>query len=109
VNATFTPIGDCGPYSARTTSPATIVGSANGRSMIPFTSDLPRKSSRTRTDAVIVPSTAFVSAAIAATVSVSFSAATASGPFTTSQKPAPPACVDDQISAAIGSPTITER
>ena len=39
--------------------PATIVGSANGRSMTAFTTDLPRKSSRTSTQAVIVPSTAF--------------------------------------------------
>ena len=41
--------------------PATIVGSANGRSMIAFTTDLPRKSSRTSTQAVIVPSTALSS------------------------------------------------
>ena len=53
-----------------------------------FTSDLPRKSSRTSTQAVIVPRTALISAAIAAIARVSFSAATASGFVTASQKPA---------------------
>src|SRR5581483_9989653 len=57
----------------------------------------------------MVPSTAFVSAAIAATASVSFSAATASGEETAAQKPEPPPLVDDQPSAAIGSATTTDR
>ena len=51
----------CRPASAArrargATRPATIVGSANGRSMIALTNDLPRKSSRTSTQAMIVPS-----------------------------------------------------
>src|SRR5947207_2209587 len=59
--------------------------------MIALTRLLPRKSSRTSTQAVIVPSTAFVAAASAATPNVSLSAATASGPLTASQKLPPEA------------------
>src|SRR5581483_2991011 len=106
VNATLIPIGDCGPYSARRTRPATIVGNANGRSMTALTSDFPRKSSRTSTHAVIVPSTAFRSAAAAASSSVSFSAATASGPVTAVQKSP---SVEAHTRAAIGRQTTTDR
>src|SRR5205085_5979073 len=106
VNATLTPIGDCGPYSASSTRPATIVGSAKGRSITAFTSALPRKSSRTSTQAVTVPSAALTSAAAAATTSVSLSAATLSLLETAVQNPAP---VDAQTSAAIGRQTTTER
>src|SRR5579885_1745183 len=77
--------------------------------MAALTIGLPRKSSRMSTHAVIVPSSAFVSAASAATASVSFSAATASGDETAAQKPEPPPFVDDQTSAAIGSATTTDR
>jgi hypothetical protein len=56
-----------------------------------------------------VPSTAFVSAASAATVSVSSSAAMLSGLETTPQKPPAPRCVDAATSAAIGSATKAER
>src|SRR5437870_4005667 len=89
--------------------PATIVGSANGRSITALTIDLPRKSSRTRTQAVSVPSTAFVPAAAAETTSVSFRAATASALETASQKPPLPLFVEVQTSAAIGSATISDR
>jgi len=59
---------------------------------------------------VIVPSTAFVSAARAATASVSLSAASASGFVIASQnEPAAPPERDDQTSAAIGSATTTPR
>ena len=62
--------------------------------MIAFTSVLPRKSSRTSTHAVTVPSTALRSATAIDVDSVSFSAATASGLETASQKPSQPAFVD---------------
>ena len=58
---------------------------------------------------MIVPKTALISATIAATPSVSFSAATASGCVTASQKPWSPPARDAQTSAAIGSATITVR
>ena len=103
------PIGERGPYSAISTSPATIVGSANGRSMTALSAVLPGNSSRTSTHAVTVPSTAFVSAAATEISSVSFSAETASADETVSQNPASPFPVDDQTSAAIGSATITDR
>ena len=66
--------------------PATIVGSANGRSMTAFTTDFPRKSSRTRTQAVIVPSTPFRSVTANDVASVILSADTASGDEIASQK-----------------------
>ena len=72
------------------TSPATIVGSANGRSMIALTTDLPANESRTSTHAMIVPNTAVVSTARVAIASVSLSAETASGDETTCQKPDQP-------------------
>lgn len=75
-----------------------------------MTNALPRKSSRTSTHAVTVPKNAFVSAARAATASVSFNAATASRFETASQKfPDAPVFVDDQISAAIGNATTSDR
>ena len=102
-------IGVRGPYSAMITSPATIVGSANGRSMIALTTDLPAKESRTRTQAMIVPNTAVVSTASVDMSSVSFSAETACGDETTSQKPDQPLPVDLQTTAAIGSTTMMSR
>ena len=74
-----------------------------------MTTDLPRKSSRTSTQAISVPKTALTSATIPAIASVSFSAATPSGLETASQKLRAPSFVDAQTSAAIGSATITER
>ena len=44
--------------------PATIVGSANGRSISALTSALPRNSSRTSTQAISVPITASIAATI---------------------------------------------
>src|SRR6188474_1921914 len=91
------------------TSPATIVGSANGRSMIALTTDLPANESRTRTHAMIVPNTAVVSTASVDMTSVSFRAETAWGDETTSQKPDQPLPVDRQTTAAIGSTTMISR
>src|SRR6185295_15690171 len=91
------------------TRPATIVGRANGRSMMALRTLLPRNESRTRTHAMIVPKTAVVSTARVETSIVSFSAATACGEETTSQKPDQPLPVDFQTTAAIGSTTITSR
>src|SRR5262245_52875469 len=103
------PIGERGPYSASSVRPATIVGSANGRSMIAFITALPRKSSRRRTHAVIVPSTALTSATTSDATSVSFSAAAAPGAVTASQKPCQPSSPDAATSAAIGSTTMIVR
>src|SRR5581483_8226066 len=94
---------------ATSTRPATIVGSAKGRSITAFTSDLPRNRSRTSTHAISVPKTALTSATTAAITSVSFSAATPSGIETASQKPDAPSSRDAHTSAAIGSATISER
>ena len=77
--------------------------------MIALTSDLPRKDSRTSTQAVIVPRTALISATAIDVQSVSFSAEIASGLVTTSQNPSQPPFVDSKTSAAIGRPTISER
>ena len=77
--------------------------------MIALTSDLPRNESRTSTQAVIVPRTALIRATAIDVQSVSFSAAIASGLVTTSQNPCQPPFVDSNTSAAIGSPTISER
>jgi hypothetical protein len=64
------------PYSASRVRPATIVGSANGRSMSALTIRLPRKSSRTSTHAMIVPITALIAATSRLMSSVKRSAAT---------------------------------
>ena len=77
--------------------------------MIALTSDLPRKSSRTSTQAVIVPRTALTSVTTTARPNDSFSAATASSPLTTSQKPPAPSPRAAHRSAAIGSTTISVR
>ncbi len=108
-NATSIPTGDVGPYKARSVRPATIVGNANGRSMIAFTTVFPRKSSRTSTHAVIVPRTAFSIETATDAPSVSFSAATASGLETASRKDCVPSLVASHMSAASGSPTMTIR
>ena len=50
-----------------------------------------------------------ISATAIETLSVSFSAATASGLVTASQNPSQPPFVDSNTSAAIGSPTISVR
>ena len=69
---------------------ATIVGSANGRSMRALTTRLPGKSSRTRTQAMSVPMTALTRATTTAATSVTRSDASATGAVTASQKPRQP-------------------
>ena len=77
--------------------------------MIALTAVFPRKSSRTSTQAVIVPRTAFrIDTAIDAPT-VSFSAATASGLDTASQNDCVPSLVASHMSAASGRPTMTMR
>ena len=56
--------------------PATIVGSANGRSISELTELLPGKSSRTSIQAMIVPITALIATTMSASVKVSLIAAT---------------------------------
>ena len=103
------PTGPLGPYSASSVRPATIVGSANGRSMIALTTLWPQKRSRTRIQATIVPMTALIRQTASETTSVSFSAATACGSVTASQKPVCPAFPACQTSAASGRRTIRLR
>src|SRR3954468_17176243 len=98
--------GPRGPYRASRVSPATIVGSANGRSMIAFTAPLPRKSSRTSTQAIRVPISALTNVTTRASASVNFSADIASRSVTESQKPASPPSIDFAATAASGSSTM---
>src|SRR5688572_1740961 len=100
------PIGAPGLESASSVSPATMVGSANGRSMRALTIRLPRNSSRTSTQAISVPVTTFTTTTASETSTVSFSAATASGPLTASQKPVRPASNERTTTAASGMSTI---
>src|SRR5690242_12775659 len=86
-----------------------MVGSANGRSMTALTSALPRKSSRTSTQAVIVPSTPLIRTTAKAAPKVSFRAPTASGFEIDCQNACAPSRFDSQTSAAIGRTTITIR
>src|SRR3954468_2270508 len=98
--------GPRGPYRASRVSPATIVGSANGRSMIAFTAPLPRKSSRTSTQAIRVPISALTNVTTRASASVSLIADIASRSLTASQKPAIPPSIDFAATAASGSSTM---
>src|SRR5215210_6326822 len=83
-----------------------MVGSAKGRSMSPLTSDLPRNSSLTRTQAISTPITASIAATTIETISVNRIAATACGLVTASQNsPAPPSN-DRTTTAASGIRTI---
>ena len=77
--------------------------------MIALTTVFPRKSSRTSTQAVIVPSTAFSADTASDAPSVSFSAATASGLETASRNDCVPSLVASHMSAASGRPTMTMR
>src|SRR6478752_301236 len=86
---------------------ATMVGSANGRSMSALTYLLPGKSSRTSTHAMSVPMTALSRATPTDTRSVVQMAAGATGAVTASQKPASPSSSEWTVSAASGSRTIT--
>jgi hypothetical protein len=86
---------------------ATIVGSANGRSMTALTRPLPRKSSRTSTHAIRVPVTTLTSATISEIVSVSRNAARAAGAVAASHSPGRPLSSDFAATAASGSSTMT--
>src|SRR4051795_1993705 len=88
--------------------PATIVGSANGRSISALTNALPRKRSRTSTHATSVPATALTAATRIDRTSVSLSAATACGAVTASQNAARPPSVERATTAASGISTITD-
>src|SRR4051794_527139 len=87
--------------------PATIVGSANGRSISALMSDLPRKRSRTSTHATSVPATAFIAATRIDMISVSFSAATACGAVMASTNAPRPPSVERATTAASGISTTT--
>src|SRR3954468_21897758 len=87
--------------------PATIVGSANGRSISALMRLRPRKRSRTSTQATSVPATALTAATRIDNTSVSLSAATACGALTASQKAPSPPSVDRATTAARGIRTIT--
>ena len=77
--------------------------------MTELTSDLPRKSSRTSTQAVIVPRTPLIRTTTKAAPNVSLSAPTASGLEIVCQNACAPSRLDSQTSAAIGRTTITVR
>src|SRR4051794_37927594 len=87
--------------------PATIVGSANGRSMTALTNALPRKRSRTSTHATSVPATALTPATRIERTSVSFSAATACGAVTASTNACRPPSAERATTAASGIRTTT--
>ena len=103
VNATSTPPGDLGPYSASSVRPATIVGSANGRSTSALTTPWPKNRSRTSVQAIAVPATALIKATTPDATSVNSSAETACGVVIAFHPCA------RQPSAASGSRTITLR
>src|SRR3954453_3748811 len=88
--------------------PATIVGSAKGRSMTALTNALPRKRSRTSTQATSVPASALTAATRTARTSVSFSAATACGAVTASTNACRPPSVERATTAASGIRTMTD-
>ena len=89
--------------------PATIVGSANGRSISELMIRLPGNSSRTITQAMIVPKTALIATTIADAPRVSFSAAIACGVVTSSQNEDSPPSNDFATTAASGIRTIRLR
>src|SRR3954447_5433102 len=89
--------------------PATIVGSANGRSISALTMLRPRKRSRTSTHATSVPATSLTAATTIESSSVSFSAATAWRPEMASQNAPRPPSVERATTAASGIRTITLR
>ena len=101
------PTGLCGPYSDSSTMLATMVGRANGRSMMALAQRLPGNSSRTSTQAISVPITALTSATTTEISTVTFSAASALGAVTASHQPARPSSNDLTVRAASGSSTMT--
>src|SRR5439155_11697681 len=98
-----------GPYRTRRVTPATIVGRAKGRSMAALTRAWPRKSSRTSTQAIRVPTTALIPATTRETTRVSLSAEDASAAEIESQKESSPPLLEPQTIAAMGSKTIRLR
>ena len=86
-----------------------MVGSANGRSMTASTTPFPTNRSRTSIQAIAVPARALTSAQIAATPSVSFSAAIASGRVAWCQNASSASARELQMSAARGRSTTMLR
>src|SRR3954453_3543436 len=86
--------------------PATIVGSAKGRSMSALMTLLPRKRSRTRTQAMSVPATALIAATTSDAPSVSSSAARAGRLVAACQKAARPPSSERTTTAASGGRTM---
>ena len=109
VKATLMPTGLPLPYRASSVSPATMVGRANGRSIRALTAPLPRKSSRTSTQAIRTPATALIAATTSETTSVSLSAETAWGLVIASQKPEMPSSKPLAATAASGISTTRLR
>src|SRR5215218_10018918 len=101
------PTGLVLPYSASSVRPATIVGSANGRSISPLTNALPRNSSRTSTQAISTPITASMAATTIETINVNRIAATAWGLVTASQNSPIPPSNERTTTAASGISTIS--
>ena len=90
VLATSTPNGLRGPYRDSRTRPATIVGSANGMSITTLRTPRPGNLSRTSTQAITVPITAFSSATPKATPTVSPMALSVWGAVSAAQKASGP-------------------
>ena len=104
------PTGLFGPYRASSVSPATIVGSANGRSMSALTKRLPRNSSRTSTQAMTVPITALIAATDRGDQQGEPERRPGlPGPVTASQNPPRPPSSERATTAASGISTIRLR
>src|SRR4029453_9496571 len=89
--------------------PATMVGSANGRSMRAPKTRLPGNSSRTSTQAIRVPTPTLTTTTTRATANVSRSAARACGVVAACQNGAAPSRDERHTTAASGSSTIKLR
>ena len=103
------PIGLSLPYSASSVMPATIVGSANGRSISELRSLLPGNSSRTRTQAIAVPTTQLITVTISASEDRDPQRLERLRLGDASQKPASPPSNDFRTSATIGISTMMLR
>jgi hypothetical protein len=97
-----------GPYSASNTTLATMVGSANGRSITASTSRLPGKSSRTSTQATSIPKNTLIKVTPEEIVSVTRNDSSADGDVTADTNAAHPPLADCHTIAASGSSTITD-
>ncbi|OJU86115.1 MAG: hypothetical protein BGO11_14885 [Solirubrobacterales bacterium 70-9] len=106
VSAKSIPTGEFLPQSWIRMRLATIVGSANGRSMIALTIDLPGKLSRTRSQATIVPKTALIATTISEQTRISLSESSEAAVVTWSQNWPTPSLSDLSVIAARGSKTI---